>query len=65
MSALENAMGLEVGESITRDELGTAATEATKFTVFSCRGRRTIGCLLTKGDDTGRDGGKMVPCCNG
>ena len=54
-----------MGESITRDEAVTAATKTTRFAVFGYRGRRTIGCLLTKGGDAGEDDGNEVACCNG
>jgi hypothetical protein len=65
MSASKNARGSEVGKSIARDEAIIAAAEVTRFAVFGCRGRRTIGCLLTKGGDVGEDSGNEVPCCNG
>jgi len=54
-----------VGESIARDEAITVVAKVTRFAIFGCRGRKTIGCLLTKGGDAGEDGGNEVPCCNG
>jgi len=63
--ASENARGSEQGECSTRGEAVTTTVEATKYAVFGCRGRRTIGCLLIKGDDARENGGSEVTCCNG
>jgi hypothetical protein len=46
----------------TRVEAGLAAAEATRFTVFGCRGLRIIGCLLISGGDAGEDGGREEIC---
>jgi len=61
-SASENARGSEEGECSTRVEVGLAATQATRFVVFCCRGRRAIGCLLISGGDAGGNGGSEEIC---
>jgi hypothetical protein len=65
LSASEKARGSEEGESNTRVEAVSATVEATRFVVFGCRGRRTIGWWLSKGGDVGEDGVKEVSCCSG
>jgi len=60
LSASEKARGSEEGECSTRGEAVTVVAEATRLAVFGYRGRRTIGCLLVKGGNTGeKDGYNM------
>ena len=61
-SASENAKGSKEGECYTHVEAGLAATEATRFVVFGCRGLRIVGCLLISSGDTGEDGGREEIC---